>query len=208
MEIPALLHDSPLLRQGGFGVFEGLPPSARCQQLLSESLRLGTAPGHNRSLVPPSEAQPERGGTPARRLLSVHGGQEQYDFYHSPGLLSFLRELTGVVLRPSGGMGSYSFYLRRGDFLGLHRDVEDCEVAVITCLYDNFAPLGEGGLLCLYPERMHEPLHSIRATPERGQLRLKLMPGQTLVMHGGLIPHNVEPMADGQVRIISVLCFR
>jgi hypothetical protein len=35
-----------------------------------------------------------------------------------------------------------------------------------------------------------------------------LRPGQTVVMLGGIVPHHVLPMAQGQVRVVSVLCYR
>jgi hypothetical protein len=35
-----------------------------------------------------------------------------------------------------------------------------------------------------------------------------LRPGLTAVLFGGLIPHLVSPMAPGQVRVLSVLCYR
>jgi hypothetical protein len=206
MEIPFSLQRSPFLRQGGFSVFEGLPALPVCEQLLAEALRSSRSMA-TRCDVPPSADQPERGGAPGRRLLSAPGGQVQGDFYHSPQVLEFLRDLTHLKLQSSGARGSYSFYLRGGDRLDLHRDVEDCEVAVITCLYDNFATHDGGGLLSLYPSRIREPLRSIRESPDRERVRIKLLPRQTIVMCGGLIPHEVEPMARGQVRIISVLCY-
>jgi hypothetical protein len=107
---------------------------------------------------------------------------------------------------PTGERGTYSYYVRQGDYLALHRDVEACDVAVITCVYES--ALNVGGGLCVYPDRIHEPLSAIRAAPERGMVSVPLRPGQTVVMLGGIVPHHVLPMAQGQVRIVSVLCYR
>jgi hypothetical protein len=65
-----------------------------------------------------------------------------------------------------------------------------------------------GGMLRLYPDRLCERLSAIRANPERGAIKLRLMPRQTVVMFGGIVPHAILPVADGQVRIVSVLCYR
>jgi hypothetical protein len=37
---------------------------------------------------------------------------------------------------------------------------------------------------------------------------LRLPVGRTMVMFGGLIPHLIEPIGPGELRIVSILCFR
>jgi hypothetical protein len=37
---------------------------------------------------------------------------------------------------------------------------------------------------------------------------VKLAVGETIVFFGGWVPHRLLPVREGQVRIISVLCFR
>ena len=92
--------------------------------------------------------------------------------------------------------------------MSLHRDVEGCDLTVITCLVEDGVRSGsEGGMLRLYPGRCHEPLSSIRSQPEEGALTVRIQPGQTFVMYGGSIPHQLLPMEAGQRRIVSALCF-
>jgi len=149
----------------------------------------------------------ERGGAPARRLFSSVGGAAQQALYFNEALLGFFGKIVGAPLRPSGPQGSYSYYARTGDYLGLHRDIAECDVAVISCLCDDGAQAGSGALQ-LYPARIAEPLSQIRATPDRGLVSVRLRPGQTIVLLGGYVAHATAPMAHGQKRLISVLCYR
>jgi hypothetical protein len=204
--VPAQLCNSPLLRKGGFEVFAGLLDDNGQRLMLSEAVQLsGTAHLSDEVL---SDNEEVRGGNPARRFLSAAGGKIQDAFYTAPWLIRFLRDITGVVLVPTGRYGSFTYYAHPGDHLTVHRDVELCDVAVITCLYESPGLAGTGGLLCLYPGRLCERLSTIRATPAQGAVKLRLMPRQTIVMLGGLVPHAVLPVADKQVRIVSVLCYR
>lgn len=156
-----------------------------------------------------SDGEEERGGVPERRFLSSSGGVVQDSFYQARWVIEFLRELTVAELVPSGERGTYSYYVRPGDFLGIHRDIVMCDVAVITCLSNGTIDDGsDGGHLCLYPERIAEPLSAIRTTPEKGALKLLLKPGQTIVMFGGIVPHALLPVTHGQQRIVSVLCYK
>src|SRR5262249_20313451 len=104
----------------------------------------------------------------------------------------------------SGSQGSYSYYVRPGDHLGLHRDIEECDVAVITCLCET----GGSGALQLYPDRVSEPLSRIRTTPRKGRRTIRLRAGETIVLLGGYVPHVTTPMGPRQKRIISALCYR
>ena len=125
-----------------------------------------------------------------------------------PEITRALSEACGVPVVPSGNRGSYSYYARRGDFLDLHRDIETCDVAMITALHDNSDPNDKAGALVLYPGRIGEPLSAIHARPTDGVAIVKLLPHQTILMFGGVVPHRLLPVREGQVRIISVLCFR
>jgi hypothetical protein len=98
-----------------------------------------------------------RGGCPNRRYWSIAGGDLQDSYYHSPRLIDYLAARVGVPVAPTGVRGSYSYY-RPGDFLGLHRDVETCDLALITCLYHGPAATPSSGSLTLYPGRSDEPL--------------------------------------------------
>jgi hypothetical protein len=116
--------------------------------------------------------------------------------------------MVGHDLAPTGQVGSYSYYLRAGDHLALHRDVVGCDLAVITCLCDTGGGAGPGGTLLLYPGRNLETLGVIRATPEQGAIAVSLSPGHSLVLLGGIVPHSVSPVTEGQRRVVSLLCFQ
>ena len=203
----AEIRNSALMKDGGFRVLEGLIDGPTRKALLAEALRL--LPRAVASVVPESDDEEVRGGTPARSFLNTAGGELQDALYRTPQLLACLREITCASLIPTGTLGTYSYYVRPGDFLALHRDIVTCDVAVITCLHD--AGTGcecDGGKLCLYPGRLAEPLSAIRRTLEQGALKLRLRPGQTIVMFGGIVPHALLPVDAGQTRIVSVLCYR
>ena len=200
------LRSSPLIKKGGFDVFNGLLEPSTYNLILSEALSVSATA--QVSDVPVSDGEDIRGGKPVRRFLTAPGGSIQGAFYNAKWMVDFLGDVTGALLIPAGGGGTYTYYARPGDHLALHRDVETCDVAVITCLYDGPDLTGHGGVLCLYPDRLFERLSAIRESPEQGVIRIRLMPGQTLVMFGGIIPHALMPVTDGQVRIISVLCYR
>ena len=193
------------MKQGGFAVFAGLTDGGVGDALLAESLAM--SPAATESRLVRSDGTEGRGGKPERCFLNGPGGPEQQRFYQAPGLLSFLRDLTHRSIARTGVLGTYSYYARPGDFLGLHRDIVTCDVAVITCLRDTPAS-ARGGQLRLYPDRIHEPLSAIRATPASGAMHVRLAAGQTIVFYGGLLPHMLLPVDAGQVRIVSVLCFR
>jgi hypothetical protein len=192
--------------RGGFDVIEGLVDPRGAELLRREALAL--LPGATAVDVAVSDAADWRGGAPARRFLSASGGPAQDSLYQADWLQRCLEDVVGTALAPSGPRGTYTFYIRPGDFLALHRDIDICDVAAITCLQDGpYTPPGAGSLY-LYPTRAHEPLSSIRADPRPGRLEVKLEPAQTIVLLGGLVPHYLSPVAPNQARIISVLCFR
>jgi hypothetical protein len=193
------------MREGGFLVLEG-PLDDQLHRLMLREAITASAAAHPTNVLQ-SDGEEIRGGSPARRFLSAAGAEVQSAFYHSPRMLRLLHELSGARVVPSGDLGTYTYYARTGDHLTIHRDVESCDVAVITCLSDTPEAVGRGGRLCLYPERLFEPLSVIRATPDQGALGLRLAAGQTIVMFGGIVPHAILPVVEGQVRIVSVLCY-
>jgi hypothetical protein len=204
--IPAAVAASPLMKRGGFDVFEGLLDAHGLALMRSEAERMRSMA--RVSEVAASDGEEVRGGSPARRLASAPGGSVQDAFYGSSWVLGVLNDVAGVPLVPTGGRGTYSYYVRPGDHLALHRDIVTCDLAVITCLRDRYDAAGGGGLLHLYPERHAEPLSAIRAAPDRGAVPVRLGPGQTIVMFGGIVPHLLTPVDAGQERVISILCYR
>jgi hypothetical protein len=205
--VPDAILRSPLFVNGhGFGIYAGLPDPYTFNALFSEAAELYPSATAQESWDPDWEEM--RGGKPRRSLLTSTAGAIQDAWYGSEPLSGFLSAQLGMQVVQSGNRGSYSYYARPGDFLDLHRDIETCDVAVITGLHDNSSPTDQGGALALYPGRIGEPLSAIRQRPDEGAYLVKLQPGQTIVMFGGVIPHCLLPVREGQLRIISVLCFR
>jgi hypothetical protein len=200
------IRKSPLMQKGGFEVVDGLLPEPKRDQMLAEAIRL--YPESRQSYEPQSDGEEIRGGSPARRFLSSPGGPVQDEFYRDNWFTSFLSELTGTNIAPSGDRGTFTYYVRAGDYLAIHRDVQSCDVAVVSCLLENAKPEQPGGCMTVYPERIYEPLSGIRATPQEGALTFRLELGQTIVMFGGVVPHCILPVGAEQKRIVSVLCFR
>lgn len=203
--LEARIANSPLLRQGGFRVFPGLYGPEGLQFLRTEALHL--YPGARESSTSVSDGEEIRGGNPARSFLSCAAGPVQDHYYQSAALIQFFREITGLDVRPTGPRGTYTYYARPGDFLSVHRDVRACDLAVVTCLVDNALPETESGLMDFYPGRTKEPLSAIRATLSYGRLSRRLMPGETIAMLGGVVPHAIRPVDAGGQRIVSVLCY-
>jgi len=201
----AMARRPQFLERGGFEVLDDIPGQERIySRMLREALDL--AGQAERQEHERDEASDTRGGHPARRLFSCAGGPVQNALYGSEQFLAFLAEKVGMPLSPTGLQGTYSYYVRTGDHLGLHRDIDECDVAVISCLCDTGGP--RAGALQLYPKRVFEPLSRIRATPAQDRMSMHLRPGQTIVVLGGFVPHVTSPMARGQKRIISALCYR
>jgi hypothetical protein len=150
-----------------------------------------------------------RGGSPDRWLESAAGGDHLQAFYHSPRTLALLHQLTGLAWTQSGAAGTYSYYRRAGHHLGVHRDVDECDLAVITCVHDSAGGgAGRAGALCLFPERTAETLEELRARPDDGAVYVRLEPGQSLVLLGGIVPHRVLPVGERHARIVAPLCYR
>lgn len=150
-----------------------------------------------------------RFGDPERWLESASGGPALNGFYEAPRTLALLREMTGSGWTPSGAAGTFSYYRADGHHLGLHRDIDVCQLALITNVYEVGAtPGSRAGSLAMYPTRTQEQLSSIRASPERGEHLLRLRPGESLLLLGGLVPHRLLPVGTGHVRIVAPLCYR
>lgn len=82
------------------------------------------------------------------------------------------------------------------------------DVAVLTVLYDSSTHAEQAGGLLIYCDRIDEFIYSIRKSPSYGAEFVKMLPGQTLLLLGGLIPHRLIPVRSGQFRIISALCLQ
>ncbi|MCP9493232.1 MAG: hypothetical protein MSG64_02130 [Pyrinomonadaceae bacterium MAG19_C2-C3] len=204
--IPDEILASRLMRCGGYEVFDEVLNARWLKALRHEAV--GQLPKAILSDVERSDGEEVRGGNPARRFFSAPGAAVQDAYYRSAWMLDFVRAVVGVPLTPTGMMGTYTYYRRHGDFLAVHRDIEACDVAVITCLFDNARDADVGGLMSFYPKRLTEPLSAIRRDAEHRRVSLRLHPRQTIVMYGGIVPHAILPTGAQQVRIVSVLCYR
>lgn len=200
------IRESALMKKGGCAIYDHFPSAAVCARLLVESRLCLT--GAVATAIATSDVEEVRGGNPARRFISAGGGELQAAFYHNPETARFLARIGTCFVRPTGEYGTYNYYARPGDHLALHRDIETCDMAVITCLLDRHRMGSTGGLTRFYPTRRHEMLSRIRATPDVGAVRVRLQVGHTMVMFGGVVPHLIEPLGSGELRIVSILCFR
>ncbi|HEA22354.1 hypothetical protein LCGC14_0757310 [marine sediment metagenome] len=109
---------------------------------------------------------------------------------------------------PSGERGTNTFYDRENDYLDIHRDIDKCDLTLITCLYSALPPNSANGLLYLYLERQNEDLSSIYADRFWGYRTIALKPGQSILLQGGLVPNGINPMQANHRRIISALCYK
>lgn len=192
------------MRQGGFATHDGLVNDRLFRRLLNEALSRYDAAAETHVAV--SDGEEWQGGNPARRFLSVPGGDVQTAFYQDPAVCDLLARLCGVSLRPSGACGGFTYYTRPGDHLAIHRDIQRCDLAVITCLQETH-PEGTAGKLVVYPDRLDDPLSALRATPDDGGIPQALLPRQTILLFGGIVPHQILPAAEDQARIVSILCY-
>jgi hypothetical protein len=200
-----VLRSTMVTTHGGFAITDTIPDPHTLDALRREAwAAYDTA---DRQECDTGDGEDGRGGTPRRRLFSAGAGPAQDAFYHDPALAQQLSALCGMSVRRSGSRGSYSYYATEGDYLDLHRDIETCDVTLITVLHDASAASSASGALVVYPDRMSEPLSEIRARPDDGAVVLKLLPGQSIILLGGVVPHYVAPVAHGQARVISALCF-
>jgi hypothetical protein len=200
------LAEGPLGRAGGVAVFESVPGPATCTALAHEAH--AAYPESSRQVLEQGDGVDGRGGMPARALHTAGAGAAQDALYESPWLHAFLSEQCGAAIVPSGNRGSYSYYVQPGDHLGLHLDVDTCDVTLITVLHDDTDPADAAGGLAVYPGALGAPLRQVRAAPEAGMGVVKAAPGQSIVILGGLVPHRVLPLGPWGQRIISALCFR
>lgn len=204
MELPNSLLRSQLMRAGGYLVMDGLISEETKDALLAEASSKRTI--SERGAVAKSDGTEGRGGCPARAFRSASGGPLHWQIYGCEEISLLLSQLCGLPVEPLGG-GTYSYYELGGDFLALHRDVVACDLATITCLSQTGDPHAAGQLM-VYSSYVHEPLSVVRAAGLRAATPVPLTPRQTVALLGGIVPHEVTPMAADQERIVAVMCYR
>jgi hypothetical protein len=195
---------SRIWSQGGYAAVSGMIGGGLLDALKAEA---GCArPSGQRSGLPFSYRTEERGGSPARALRSLPCGEVHRALHASPQLADSIGEICGVAVT-STGVGTYHFYEREGDFFALHRDFVGCDIAVITCISQRLTEQPMGGLL-VYPNLFHQGLSQVRAAGKAMGISIPLAPGDTAILLGGLLPHEVTPIAAGQDRVVAVNCYR
>lgn len=147
-----------------------------------------------------------RTGNPARWLRSAGGGSIQFEVYQSPAMAENLSYICGRPIKPTGGRGTYSYYDKKGHFLGLHRDINTCDVTLITCLHRKHS-LSESGALRLYYKSFAQNLPEIITGRQTPYVDVHPEEEQSIILLGGWVPHEVLPADDGYERYISVLCY-
>ncbi len=195
--------NSPVLRDGGARVYDGLLDAQTIKALLHEAVTQHRRIEH---CPPGADDEQVRGGEPARHLISVEGGSIEDGLFLAPALSSFLANEVHARVRPCGTRATYSVYGPQAH-LDLHRDVRGCDLALITCLYDSDRS-ADSGVLETWPEHLTTPLGELRgATPKPTQC-IGLLPGESLLFHGGVVPHRIAPLTMNRKRVVAIMCFQ
>jgi hypothetical protein len=198
---PALL-DSKLMRGGGCLFIDSLLPPDLLTALCAEA---NERQGEARHTIWPGSMQVDwRGGEPARSYAGTTGGPTQTSIFASPNLATYLSEICGMPVKLAG-VGSFSYY-EPGDFLALHRDIVACDITLLTCLSDTATGTSDRRGLRIYPAHARVPLTQLRSEDAPAHIDVHLDRGQTAVLLGGIVPHEVLPMGEHQHRTVSVVC--
>jgi hypothetical protein len=199
------LIESAFLARGGCVVLQGLFGVDALNALRHEAMEAARQAGRASSTG--SGAEDWRGGDPARAYWCAASGKVQWTLLSDSATASTLSELCGLRIQITGA-GSYSYYNEIGDFLAVHRDVVRCDLALLTCLEEQPPPQGSRGVLRVYPAYARQPLSSFRAEGNPSGVDVPLSVGESALLLGGIVPHEVTPMAAGQRRTMSVSCFK
>ena len=201
---PDEILQSRLFAAGGYFVVCGLFDEETLQGMRAEADIV--RPEAPRVFVEDSDGTEGRGGYPARAYRSGPARDFHWALYGCQQITEMLGRLCGVTVSATGG-GTYIYYEETGDFLAVHRDVVDCDIAVITSL-TNCRVDGSAGELVVYPEFIREPLSTVRTAGRSSGTFVPLDRGQTIILLGGIVPHEVAPTRAGQERIVAINCYR
>jgi hypothetical protein len=201
---PTEVLQSRLFALGGYLVVRGLFDEETLTDLRVEADRVRI--DAERMLVSDSDGTEGRGGFPARAYRSAAGGDLHWGLHACEEMADRLAGLCGLGLSVTG-RGTYSYYEETGDFLAVHRDVLQCDIAVITAL-TNCSMDCPAGELVVYPDLIREPLSTARASGRSAGTSIPLDRGHTMILLGGIVPHEVAPASPGQERIVAINCYR
>lgn len=198
---PALL-ESTLMKRGGCVFIDSMLQPDLLTALCAEANERQDEARH--TIWPGSVQADWRGGEPARSYAGVTGGPTQTSIFASPDLANHLSEICGMRVTMAG-VGSFSYY-EPGDFLALHRDIVTCDITLLTCLRDTASGTSDRSGLRIYPAYARAPLTQLRSEAAPAHIDVHLDRGQTAVLLGGIVPHEVLPMAAHQHRTVSIVC--
>jgi hypothetical protein len=201
---PQEILQSRLFTAGGYLVVCGLFDEETLRGLRAEADVVRSEA--ERMLVADSDGTEGRGGYPARAYRSGPGRDLHWGLHGCQQMAETLRRVCGVTVSATGG-GTYSYYEQTGDFLAVHRDVLQCDIAVITSLTNCMMDSSTGELV-VYPEFIREPLSKVRTAGRSSGTLVPLDRGQTVILLGGIVPHEVAPTCAGQERIVAINCYR
>ncbi len=197
------MSHAPLIEAGGICIFENFLSPSWFKALRQEGLDKRTDALEQKK--DQQDLKEWRGGNPSRFLVNADGGDILNRIYADGGLGDRLSKIIGNPVRPTGNHGSYSYYDRPGHYLGLHRDIPNCDITYICCL-DRSESKPSSGALRLYHKSFKSKLEDIdSSTPH---IDIDMRQGQSVLLLGGYIPHEVLPAAPGFSRTISVMCFK
>jgi hypothetical protein len=201
---PVEILQSPLFAAGGYLVVRGLFDEDTLQALREEAdvVRVEA----ERMLVADSDGTEGRGGFPARAYRSGGGRDLHWGLHGCQQMAETIHRVSGIAVSATG-CGTYSYYEQTGDFLAVHRDVPQCDIAVITSLTNCMMDRASGELV-VYPEFIREPLSTVRIAGKTAGTSVPLDRGHTVLLLGGIVPHEVGPTCPGQERIVAINCYR
>ncbi len=202
--VPRALMTSRIWSQGGYAAVSGMIGRGLLDALKAEAE--GARPLGQRTIQPISDGTEGRGGSPARALRSSPCGEVHRALHASRQFTDAISEICGIAVS-STGVGTYHYYKREGDFFALHRDFVGCDIAVITCISERLTEQPMGGLL-VYPNLFCQALSEVRAAGKSMGLAVPLGVRESAVLLGGVLPHEVTPVAGGQHRVVAVNCYR
>jgi hypothetical protein len=188
------------LAEHGFVAMQDLWAAEQTAGLTSEA-RIQARCAHpwgNRNYLLSSDGQVSS----PRRHRSAGPGPTLRAVHESVSVRSLLRELTGLYFFPT--RASYLYYAP-GDFIGLHTDIEPCQLTLVTSVLGNPDPL------VIHTEFADVPSSLILETARRtcglpaGGDAIPVPRGGALLLRGSRVPHH-RPPARGNCAI-ATLCY-
>jgi hypothetical protein len=196
---------SPMVSaNGGYAIYDDLLNRKDFRDLCSEAHDYYRFASYDVYFGPPKGRN--RHAHPPRKFRHTNGGPVQERLFNDGWLLDFLSDECQLFVHPPSS-GTFSYYLETDDFIGLHLDREKCDLVIITVLHDNSDPRELSGSLVIYPDHTGDDLRDVSAASTKGRA-IKPRAGQSILLFGGVVPHYLEPTAQGQDRVISVCCFQ